>query len=774
MAKEEVVIDYQYYEEKVAFSDLKEASEKLINSSGRQFEEIKKEKWYNRVFDMVTFSQKGKKRMAEQIGSIAQAQQILMEILFRLSDSNEEVAQLVTDCIDDIKKLQENDLYLLNRINELVNYYLLGIRKDTDIAELSDKDKAILSGCLYNLMDKYDSINGVSEGQQQYANAVLIYIEINKNRINDEKIFTAIDTLSLKSKSEILTCCMEYMFLNNNTMEIPNELKEFLEAFDIGNKTLKNIQKQIVETSKLRGNNGLIDKYMQKSFAYIDEEFYVDIDEDSLDVEEADEAGEEEMEMTDVYISNMLQVKTGEVKKFQYNNVHIGALINCEGDMEFENCVIYYNESDASDEITLSKNSSITFKNSVIICKDYDKSVFIKGEENNTYLFENCTFLDCSKFVKGDSVAKFIMQKCEVKNCYDGFVNITLNRYSDCDVSGCLITEDDIAQFNIEGSGKRSLLFGPSLYLFRLSGDKDSNFTIADNRVIENKHNEMIYFSARHARIRNCTFKKASGCFEGVRNLKDCRFEECEKVISTMSSNYDTKRPIVDNCSFEKCTGILSLDNNSTVSNCQFLNCYDYLISQRDDNGGIIIEFCEFINTIFNHKYNSNPLLPGVISESCITFKRGKGKETSFNAMRKCSFKSASLKGGFMISATGYEKPSGTVAYIEDCEFLNCSTKRPSGKIIKEYMQYDTTLKKNVDFKANEIKNCKGLDKIKNKIVMDHNVEVKTKNAEGKPIGSSVVSAELFAPLGLSGAAIGVTGIAAKILTQRKDETKLA
>lgn len=43
------------------YDAIREAVKKLSSTSQEQFETIKKEKWYNRVFDMVTFSQKGKK-----------------------------------------------------------------------------------------------------------------------------------------------------------------------------------------------------------------------------------------------------------------------------------------------------------------------------------------------------------------------------------------------------------------------------------------------------------------------------------------------------------------------------------------------------------------------------------------------------------------------------------------------------------------------------------------------------------------------------------------
>ena len=101
------------------YDALKAAVKQLSSASQEQFETIKKEKWYNRVFDMVTFSQKGKKRIAEQVSTLAQAQQILIELLMRLSDNDSSVSRLVVESMEDIKRIQEQNLYLFSKIKKL-------------------------------------------------------------------------------------------------------------------------------------------------------------------------------------------------------------------------------------------------------------------------------------------------------------------------------------------------------------------------------------------------------------------------------------------------------------------------------------------------------------------------------------------------------------------------------------------------------------------------------------------------------------------------------
>src|SRR5699024_3538216 len=112
--------------------DLQEASKQLTIATEEQFTEIKNEKWFTRVFDMVTFSKKNDKRIANQIENLAQAQQILMEILVRMSDRDTRISDMVATSFDKIEKLSKNDVLLAQKISQLEKRSILGITKETD------------------------------------------------------------------------------------------------------------------------------------------------------------------------------------------------------------------------------------------------------------------------------------------------------------------------------------------------------------------------------------------------------------------------------------------------------------------------------------------------------------------------------------------------------------------------------------------------------------------------------------------------------------------
>lgn len=280
------------------YDSIREAIKRLSSASQDQFDEIKKEKWYNRVFDMLTFSQNGKKRLAEQVGTLAQAQQIFVELLLRLSENDSSIAKIVVDSMDDIRRIQEQNIYLLERIKRLEDT-ALGIRTDMDLNRLSDSQKKVLCGCLYYLGNRTER---PSKWQQKYANSVIRYINVN---VQMENPLANLDDMPTESKKRILTSCMEYIFLKDCTDKNYPEYEDFISEFDLGNKSMKTIEGQITSLYKLRGPDGFCDKYQEENFEQIDDNFTIDFDKEEKNDKETNEESNEDADTGDI-IANIV------------------------------------------------------------------------------------------------------------------------------------------------------------------------------------------------------------------------------------------------------------------------------------------------------------------------------------------------------------------------------------------------------------------------------------------------------------------------------------
>lgn len=428
--------------------------------------------------------------------------------------------------------------------------------------------------------------------------------------------------------------------------------------------------------------------------------------------------------------------------------------INCDGNLEIENCILYYNEFDSNYKISLEKNSNLSIKNTIIICKGCTTQTFISCREKSSILIECSTFIDCSYFIEVGYNCTFQMIKCEIRNGYDRFINASAEETS------CVITDNIIIQEKLKDFYKKDLENSFSTPTLITIGRYAKTAQIANNIVKESVDFKKICdkevlccFDCANAEIINCYFKGLSVPIN-ARNVKECKFEDCSQSIYIRNSCSD-KDIQIDNCIFKNCTKVIyhhdSFEGRTVVTNCQFISCYDEIL-YSSMNGGLEIEFCDFIN-IKNLRENNRIMeLLGRFC-SCINFKRS-GYSAMENSIKKCIFNGIEIRDGFLVQAHGYEEPRGAVSYIEKCDFKNCTTKRSSEKIIKEYIQYDTLFRKNVDFHANRISDCRGLDRINKEDSKVNHFEVRTVSTSGNRIGAVLELEKIGASRSLQGSGI--------------------
>ncbi len=682
------------------------AIERLSSASQEQFESIKKEKWYNRLFDMVTFSQKGKKRLAEQIGTLAQAQQIFIELLLRLSANDSKISSMVIESMQNILKLQQQDEYLLKRIKQLENVSL-GIKADMDIKKLSEKEQQALSAMIYKISNKTDK---PSDNQQRFANSVLNSLSVNVSTNNTVKLIESID--STIAKRNILTCCMEYMFLKDCSDDEYCKFTETIDEFGFNDKVINSIKKQILELHKCRGTDGFISKYIDENYIEIEPIF----ESDFLHSCEEDIV----VELTDENIDSFLCIPSSEKKVFTNKKIHISSLISCEGSIEFDNCIIFYNEAmDRKNEIVLEKNSHLTIKNSTVICKGLNidpqgfinnKNSFIKCGDACEIIFDNNKFVDCSYLLKSNyncSVASLTMNKCILENCINGFIDVSVYEDRICEISNNNIYLNDVPDYFFEEykhdhrdwcvininskSDKTKILF-------------ENNTVCQDTKFAQctpfEKNGGIHCFSSGNAKILNCKF-------EGLSNPVLCNcvisseFKNCNGAIRTLTYYHLAD---IKNCVFEECTDTIRLQGGD-ISNCKFNSCYGQLI-YSDSSSDVNIDYCEFRNIKYGDEtsyYLSDKPCIDVDSCDMVFLER--------NHIRNCLFENIEILNSYLIAV--YSKPydyEETRIYLENNEFRNCITNRPDGKLIKVTASKKTLFHGYEDVRLVQISNCIGLN----------------------------------------------------------------
>ena len=665
------------------------AIKKISTSSENQFNELKKERWFNRLFNMITFSNSKKKniKLAEQISTLAQAQEILVRILLLLSEKSLEISELVKNNAKDIEKLGENDIYLLNRIKKLEDK-VLGIKREIKLEDLSLQAKEILSACLKKLSTLFDY---TSDNQKLYVNFILN--QLNTSRVEYDNLeFTINELDSNKERTQILISCLEYIYLKDNDFSIlknDQQISNFIGIFSFSEKKLDEIKNQVERDSNF---DGIIFRYTNNyNEDFEDDDFLLDFINDIEKIE---------IEKEDLYINSMINIKEGEVYVIENKNIHISSMINCSGILEIKNSTLYYNEIPNSEvkkifnKINLGNNSTLKVENSTVICKNYDKDFFIKGEDlkkSNIYL-KNTIFIDCLNCINS-YVINANIENCNFKNCVRDFFEI--NVYGDLLMKNCSIVQEKLPDFKIplkeswykkevlfyiSNSSKKSAIFtNNKVDIYFYDNERQYSQLIASNyfnrnlivkNSIFNNHLENNFSLQIEADyVDNCAFYSLSNILK-TENINSCFFENCSFICQERNSNL----LYIKNTEFRNC------NNSLFPSNRDYIN--EYSLRPSYYHNKIIFENCKFSGN-------------GLIKENFIELGRS-------SQIKNCEFSNISMK-NFLISISIDEK---SLVLIQNCVFKNCTTERKDKEIIKKYGSMQRVIKGELIYKMAEIKDC--------------------------------------------------------------------
>ena len=439
MTKEQCSLQPNYYGSSCDFQDLQSAVQQLTTKSDAQFEELKNEKWFHRIFNMVVCPRKNNIRMAEQITSLAQAQGILIEILVRLADQDANIAGMVMQSQSDIRALAQNSAYLQERLY-LLEDKSYGIKENENLKDLNSQQRNILSGCLNEASKLYAM---PSNEQRLYANELLNYLNADAQVANLED---ALDDLEDNAKRKILSCVITYMYLYDHTAESmeQDEQEDFIDLFDLGRKTIKSLKQQTVDTYRLRGVDGCIDRYITAPIEITEETpFEVELPEQKT-AEGASEAQTEENgeEAIDTNAPREKLVLSGSIQNdgetiYKDKDIHFSsAIMNCKGTVRFINCTIHYNEDGS--RIYLNSSTALEIASSTVICHGNCKSGdylirtvedrvgnAVKSRTAGSCTVKNSDFVACVGFLKG-SYESFLFDKNKVIGSCSDFLYLSI------------------------------------------------------------------------------------------------------------------------------------------------------------------------------------------------------------------------------------------------------------------------------------------------------------------------------------------------------------
>lgn len=650
------------------------------------------------------------KDMSEKMGNIEKG----------LSSNIDVIHSKVDIILDDLSMQEKKRVYDLNS-----NY---------DVSSLDEDEKEYALALLYTISQL---IEEPSEMQKQYVLRVQRYLEVRRPQLNIN--LSSIENIENISTQKILyQFLLEYLFLFNETLEeVENseEVKEIFGYFSVNNNTQKSIKTSVETIYKATGAYGLIEKYGYEVYEEVYEEVTEDLQVDDL-ISDSSEASLNDSskpilgpiggdQLEEIYINLTLRINSGENRIFENSIVHINSLIDCRGELLFDNCTIYYNESSSLSEIRLGNDSLLKFSQSKIICAKKSEKFLIDGDSAQNIEFQNCDFYSCTHLINCKNNSNLLINNCEINDPGENFLDCGSNNKVTVLISNSYINfmekpeKRDRAIFgNFELGPSRH----PSKIIIQECRVKSDTLFTGDSSYSSS------IFEMEGAIYQNCDFLNISNCIRGDNKIIKCTFTNCKSVIHYSRPIFKVAE--VTDCLFDSCEDVLDLLESTKVSSCQFINCKKRLIRARN----VDIRFCEFYNIVGKKVDMTND---NGFQDACIEFTVNKDHNAS--VMHRCVFNGVDLDSIYLIEGQIIGKVFFEVAVkIEECSFYNCHTEREDKKIIKDREFYYGLFNRRVDATTASITDCTGLDEI-NKGTKDvENYIIKKENSLGEIIGSSM------------------------------------
>lgn len=720
-----------------AIQALIEAANNICADSQQDFQALKDTKWYKRLWNLITFSKDNEKKLARGVSNLAKLQEIVMKALLLLVSSSAETAEIVKQnsiVLDELsKKLTVTKNAQVGIIRELERIKS-GVATSLSFEEISANTKLVVVNALFALAE---SVSQKTALGQEYLSAMMRTAHCTSSDIQDGINFDYMGDFKSKESQLVYSMAMEYLFLATGGFAYDSDI---VECISISKRNAEAICMQIERTVNILGAESLLNRFE-------DDSEYIFVADDFVEwfVEEEEPETEDVVPVIEVLnIDNMVHIAAGTTVAYQYKEIHLKSLINCSGVLQFDNCVIVYNENENSDEIILNDGAELYATNCVFKCRNIDDNHFISLANDCRASFDKCMFVDCSYFLLSEK---------------DGStLSITNSEFYNC------------AAF---------VKHGYSAGAFRLM---QSNISLDKNWVHDKKYgsNNLFAIDCNDARVENVVVSSTAGntpelfavengtiinsSFEGIRGdlisaqiVENCVFENCFGTYHLIKNylSHNGKR-YIKSCVFENCREIIMAGSNTIITQCKFVSCSDSLIRGATSDTGIEISYCEFIN----YKNTATDERQGKdTSDPVSAIKLYAEKRKTGSVIKKCVFDGIDINEGFLISPDIIGKLSGNTITVIDCDFRNCSTKRHSGKIIKTYGYYLSLFDSVKNELAIIVENCRGLDKVKqggNGVCADQTVLTKVTTAKAN-IGAKAIAA---AGIGIVGGPLALAGVA--------------
>jgi hypothetical protein len=611
-------------------------------------------------------------------------------------------------------------------ITAIQKQQLFHLNTQSDIKEMADHEKELLTAILYTLAGEQSN-----ENQQAYIRSVQNYLGI-RNAQGQIDLSAVENIENIASQKAVLQACIEYLFLAKEDASFFEEYNDSLFChFNVNDKTKLILWENAVKIYTAAGPQGLAEKY-----GFAAEE---DVSLENYSVQD--------ITLEPLAIDSIFHVPAGAKKTFTAKEICLTADIHCEGELEFDHCILTYNGDEITGQIRLGDNSKLAFHCCTICGENNPKRAeksdkyFVDGknagyERNASVLIENSQLNDCLNFLHSAQVnlsnSKVHYTKAFTIPRDGGFLSFFL-------VVGKNLSEyRRLFEEVKDNSTVENCIFECA------SEEESDKIDCQEDVLIKN-------FSS----ISGCTFTGVHGCIDcsSTDIIKNCTFYFCVNVVIKPGSlRSSSGKTVIKDCLFENCKDII-LNKVLTVSYCQFSECSGSIINMKLDFTSRI-ENCEFYNITSDGQSSISGRVGG---NSGISFDVSPKSTGSFfgEDLNRCyishcifdgihqenpeytlgyygtfGFISCSLDKGFKVF-----KKLMTALCIESCQFRHCVAEGETEIVHQQNTGDEVYAKETVVWLSDD---CTGLDNVNKEGGRAENVSLRRETSIGEFIGAQL------------------------------------
>jgi hypothetical protein len=728
-------INYTAAQDEGNFDALKATVDRLFNATQEEFETIKNEAWYVRVFDMVTLSNKKEIRLANQIGNIAQSQEVVLELLLRLSNTSATFSDLLASALEKMKTHTELSIRLAERIKRVESILCYGSAKSLHIKDLKETGKIVLVGLIHKA---HELLSNPTPHQQKYISGLFKALDSLERPANLKNALELLDSLS--DRKLLMEIVLEYCALSSADSDFKPVVEDILEDLDLSRKVGAQLQEKIDRNLKLMGQDGLAAKYDSSQQVYdLEEPFGIElessIDESYSGIESADEPEYMPYGEKEPYNFDKFETVLGDAHKIYANKIiNFGSVLTLEGKLTFKNCTILYNIPQQLSKISCRDNASIDFFDCEIKCIEKRDNFFIDAgssesitlnmisceliegynfyccnNENSVTKINDCVIIDPIEevikswqgeiYFENTKVCITDIEKC--KKYGNGYADIFSSKK--IKINNCIVSCEWRGDCGADPASQKR---GRSRYDYEAPVHYGSIFH-ADNIIISQSSLVEI--------------KNLIGYGENV-EIDRCDFYKCFYLTTSNTVMKITNSNFIKNKNIK-----LRLGKESKLSFCQFIGSEGNIL-ESSYKGGVLIDSCEFYNT---SSLNQKGL------DFCRDYESSKStiKNSIFYGVSVCSKNTDKSwhHVGLIASYASDEKYSNVLS-VENCAFRNIS----GSDVFSHKQTFTTWIFNETERSLISFANCIGIDPIISGDGIEMSIPYRTCTTEGELIGSSL------------------------------------